>query len=84
LNNKSHIERLTNEQLQKSIKSHEKSMMEHRDKIDNPTKYIQDYTKWSALKQNGMREYWRKEIVNMQKQVSIAKNELNRRRGRDG
>jgi hypothetical protein len=76
---KGHLERLTDAQLAKSVRSHEKSLAEHIDKINNPLKYVPDYGDWNIMKQEGMREYWEKEIVNMQKQICITRLELKRR-----
>lgn len=48
--------------LDKGIRSFQKRVREHRDKIGHPEKYVRDWDRKSPREQEGLRKHWQKEI----------------------
>lgn len=56
------LENQTVKELNKSIKSTQKSIDLHKDKIKNPQKYCLDWDKKTESEKRGSIEYWQKEV----------------------
>ncbi|MDY6367085.1 MAG: hypothetical protein SPL13_00990 [Clostridia bacterium] len=60
----------------KSIRTHYKVIEKHKDKINNPAKYVKDWDKKSEVYKNGAFVFWRKEIQREEREISKIKNEI--------
>ena len=60
-------------QLDKSIRSHEKQVIEHRDKINNPEKYAPDWCIMEINEQEGLVRRWEKDLEKNQDEAEIEK-----------
>lgn len=65
--------------LRSSIRRNLQQVEIHRDKIANPASYIVDYHMRSEQYKAGIIRHWEMEIVNFNKQIEMAKEELQRR-----
>lgn len=65
--------------LRTSIRSHLRQIEEHRRKIADPEVYVTDYHLRSEQYQAGIIRHWKMEIVNFEKQLEMARDELKRR-----
>lgn len=70
------ISKMTSNQLLKSIKSWEREISEHKDKIANPEKHYPLWDTFDLRQQNGYKKHWAKEIKTMQNDVEQAIKEL--------
>ena len=61
----------TDTQLDKSIRSHEKQVAEHQEKINNPEKYAPKWSKMEKKAQEGLLKRWAKDIVKNQEAAEI-------------
>ena len=66
-------------QLLRSIRSYEKNLYEHKDKILNPNKYIDDWLELPNDNKNGTILYWEKEIESFKIKLELAKTVANER-----
>lgn len=60
----------------KSIRSLNKRIQKHRDKINNPEQFINDFNKKSKREIERITNFWEKEIRNYERQVSQINNEI--------
>ena len=65
--------------LRKGIKSYQKVIAEHEDKIKNPAKYYPDWPQWRKQKQDSNMRHWRHEIRIAQQAIDDRIEELGRR-----
>jgi N-acetylmuramoyl-L-alanine amidase CwlA len=70
----------TDAQLLKSARSHAQNIKTHNDKVNNPSKYIDDWETMSKEHKNGMIAKWNKDIERISEQLEIA-NAIARERG---
>ena len=68
--------------LLRSIRKHEKRILEHESKIKEPSKYVEDWNERNEEYRQGLVAYWQREIKNFHLQIEHAKNELIRREKR--
>lgn len=73
------LQKQTDNQLRKGIRSNEKQIRIHEDKINNPEKYIEDWNEYSERRKEGLKKHWRKEISNFNKNISDNLEELRKR-----
>lgn len=73
------ISKQTDAQLQKSIKSWQGVVDEHRDKINNPSKYDKDWGSKDERQKAGLLRHWEKEVRYTEKNIQEAKDELKNR-----
>jgi len=66
-------------QLEKTTRSLGKAIVEHKDKVENPEKYIVKWDTLSEQERQGMIKYWNKEISNYKAQRNIARALIRRR-----
>ena len=66
-------------QLNKSISSWMKQIEEHKGKIKNPAFYDSGWDSKSETHRAGLIRHWEKEIVNFEKNIKLAKEELAKR-----
>jgi hypothetical protein len=69
----------TNAQLSRSINSYEKNVTEHKDKINNPMAYWNNWDKMNTKEQEGRLAYWKNEINDFEAKLKIAKHILSER-----
>lgn len=69
----------TEAQLKKGINSDKKNIEKHKDKINNPQKYYEDWKDTSENVKNGRIKHWEKEISNFKKNIQDAEEELKKR-----
>lgn len=69
--------------LEKGIKSYEKQIEKHRDKIANPKKYVEDWDRYDDRRKQGLIRHWEHEITTFKKNVDDNKRELNKRGEKD-
>lgn len=74
------LEEQSPQELEKTIKSHEKIMEIHKDKIKNPEKYCSDWESIDQRKKDGCIEYWEKEIKNHTKLIKKAQELIKERK----
>jgi hypothetical protein len=60
-------------QIQSGIRSLEGRVSEHLDKIANPTKYVENWSKLDPRAQEGMLKFWEKEAVNYAQQAEVLR-----------
>ncbi|MDO4720713.1 MAG: phage minor head protein [Peptostreptococcaceae bacterium] len=73
------IEKQTERQLKKGIRSYEKQIQRHKDKIDNPSAYVEGWESYSEKRKEGLKRHWEKEIQNFQKNIADNMSELKKR-----
>ena len=73
------IQKQTDKQLQKSIKSWQEVVDTHKDKVNNPAKYDKDWDNKDDTHKAGLLNHWRKEIRYTEKNIEEAENELKKR-----
>jgi len=80
---------LTDKQLEKALKSLEKSIEKHKNLIKEPARYLKEYVKdfegpWGMLRAERRRalieKIWPQEIKNFEEQREIVKGILNSRK----
>jgi hypothetical protein len=54
--------KLTNKELEKSIKSHQKVVDEHAAKIANPEKYASDFNQRTQIQKEGLIRHWNNDM----------------------
>lgn len=74
------IEKQSPKELEKTIKSTEKKIAEHKDKIQNPRKHCSDWDEISQIKKEGRIRFWEKEIQNQAQQLEHANKLLQEKR----
>lgn len=74
------LEEQSPQELEKTIKSHEKIMEIHKDKIKNPEKHCSDWESIDQRKKDGRIEYWKKEIKNHTKLIKKAQELIKERK----
>lgn len=72
----------TDAQLKKGINSDKKNIEKHKEKINNPQKYYEDWKDSSEDVKNGRIKHWEKEISNFKKNIQDAEEELKKRGGK--
>lgn len=70
---------LTGEQLEKGIRSFEKVVQEHIDKLSNPTKFMDNLSTMSNFQINGLIEKWKTDLFRNQSYMNILKDLLNKK-----
>lgn len=73
------FDRQSKKQREKSVRSFEKNIDLHKDKIANPEKYVQEWGKWSERRKQGQLDFWEKEVARYQTQMEQALNPKRRR-----
>lgn len=71
--------RQTDNELLKGIRSEQKQITLHIDKIKNPEKYVPGYKSESKQYREGLIRKWKKDLANHERQVELRKKELKRR-----
>jgi len=61
-------------EISSGIKSIGKQIVEHEDKIANPSKYIKNWDKLDAREQVGLIKKWQKDIQRQKEQKEILEN----------
>ena len=69
----------SSKQLRKGIKSFEKRIEEHQNKLANPSKYDVDWEIKPEIKKKGLLKHWRKEINNFKESINSRIEELKNR-----
>ena len=67
------LQRQTDTQLGRSIRSYEKNLGEHKDKVLNPTKYSPDWEDLSEVQKQGRLKYWQKELESFDSKLALAR-----------
>jgi|GEM_PF-1751770 len=75
------LDRMTDAQIEKSIRSNEQNIALHEDKIANPRKYLDPDISDEAVRRY-TDDYWPKEIRKFQDEADIAREYLREQRGR--
>ena len=65
--------RQTDKQLLKSIRSIEKELEKHKNKVISPMCYVSDWDKRNTYYRIGIVEKWKKEIKNFETEILIGK-----------
>ena len=65
--------------LKRAIRKYQKRIEEHKSKINNPQEYIEDWDSLPAMKQEGLKRHWNKEINNFNTSIDDRIAELKER-----
>ncbi|MEW6609799.1 MAG: hypothetical protein AB1414_20540, partial [bacterium] len=63
----------TPEEIQKALKSYEKQVALHKEKIANPDKFAEDWNKMDTRAQEGLLRYWQKDLQRNQELAEIMR-----------
>lgn len=75
----SDIKRQSSNSIKRSIRKLKKRIFEHQDKISNPERYSEDWSKLSVERKEKRLEYWRTEIAEFEKSIQRRIDELEKR-----
>lgn len=70
----------TDSQLNKSRKSNEQRIAEHKQKMNSPQDFVKEWNEYSDVQKNGLKEYWAKEIRNYEQQIKLIDKEFEKRK----
>ena len=70
--------------IQKGIKSLEKKIQTHQDKMENPEKYVDGWNNLSTVEKEGCLRHWEKEIEGFRQNIENRNNELKKRGKQNG
>lgn len=73
------IENQESGSLKRAIRKYHSRISEHRDKIQNPRKYISGWDSLDEKRQTGLIKHWNKEIRNFEQSISDRIEELKKR-----
>ena len=71
--------KMTTAQINRALKKLDNHIAEHYDKLANPAKYAERWTTMTRQEQEGLLNYWRKEIVSKTEQRDILRGILQER-----
>ena len=66
-------------EMKKSIRSHQKTIALHEDKIRNPEKYVPGWNNLNDIRRKQIINGWKKEIFNYSRDISIIEESLKKR-----
>lgn len=66
-------------EMKKSIRSHQKTIALHEDKIRNPEKYVPGWNNLNDIRRKQIINGWKKEIFNYSRDISRIEDELKKR-----
>lgn len=75
-------EKMTDKQLNKSIRSYQKQIDKHIDKINHPEKYASEYNNKREEEKKGLLKHWEDDIKKNRKSLIISQRERNKRDGK--
>jgi hypothetical protein len=75
------IAKQSDRQILKSISSWSANIAEHKDKINNPAKYDQDWDSKTEIQKAGLIRHWKKEVGHFEDNIKEAEAELAKRMG---
>ena len=73
------IPKMSTLQLEKSIKSWQAEIEEHKKKISNPKSFYPNWDTFEERYQNGLKKHWEHEIKTFSDNIEQAKNEIKER-----
>ena len=73
------ISKMSTLQLEKSIKSWQAEIEEHKKKISNPKSFYPNWDTFEERYQNGLKKHWEHEIKTFSDNIEQAKNEIKER-----
>ncbi len=73
------IENQESGSLKRAIRKYRLRIDEHRDKIQNPQKYVSNWDSLDEKRQTGLIKHWNKEIRNFEQSISDRIEELKKR-----
>lgn len=65
--------------LKRAMRKYQERIDEHKDKINNPQKYVPDWDSYSEQRKNGLKKHWQKEINNFEESIQNRIDELKKR-----
>lgn len=65
--------------LKRAMRKYQERIDEHKDKINNPQKYVPDWNSYSEQRKNGLKKHWQKEINNFEESIQNRIDELKER-----
>lgn len=65
--------------LNRAIRKYQERIDEHKDKINNPQKYVPDWDSYSEKRKSGLKKHWQKEINNFEESIQNRIDELKER-----
>lgn len=69
----------TSKQLEKGIRSDERRIREHEEKLQHPERFYNDWDEMAENVQSGRLKHWEKEVSNFKKNIRDAKDILKKR-----
>lgn len=66
----------------KSIRSLNKTIEKHKDKIKSPEVYVKEWNNLPEINKRGLIHYWEKEIIQREKEINKIKKEIGEYDGR--
>lgn len=69
--------------LKRAIRKYKTRISEHKDKINNPEKYVPDWSNYEERKKQGLIRHWKKEISNFEESIQNRIDELKKRGDND-
>ena len=70
--------------LKRAIRNLTKRIKEHEEYIENPYVHVPGWDEYSALRQEGLKKHWEKEIRNFNESINNRIEELKKRGDYDG
>ena len=80
----SDIPKQSSASLKCAIKNLSKRLKEHEEYIENPYVHVPEWDEYSALRQEGLKKHWEKEIRNFNESINNRIEELKKRGDYDG
>ena len=65
--------------LKRAIRNLTKRIKEHEEYIENPYVHVPEWDEYSALRQEGLKKHWEKEIRNFNESINNRIEELKKR-----
>lgn len=65
--------------LKRALRNYQKRIDEHKLKISNPEKYVDDWENYNERRKQGLIKHWQKEINNFEKSIQNRVDELKKR-----
>ena len=66
-------------ELQRALRSYERQVALHRQKIEHPEQFVQDWDKKSPRVQSGLRRHWQEDVVHNQELADVMPGILQER-----
>jgi hypothetical protein len=66
-------------ELQRALRSYERQVALHRQKIEHPEQFVRDWDQKSTRVQSGLRRHWQEDVVRNQELADVMRSILRER-----